>query len=331
MYRLEASISMITKERRTTSRYIAAILEPSGTSYTIEELASTRNDGLSAILEEPDGFGIPLNAAEIDPRRINMDSISRWLQDCDALHPSTCRPQPSEKLHKICLIDAESRTIVKYSSITADYLALSYVWGKGPIHNLAGAGVSGTLLDRNALPRTIEDALAFTKNLGKRYLWADLVCIEQDNQAKKQEQLGSMSDIYQGAYATIDVFSGASTDAGLPRNNSNVSPYRQLRCEVDGVTFVGIGPTLSSLAWDLPWANRAWTYQEAILSPKCIYISDYHVCMECNARTYCESLDESRSAVHWELTMRNSFMRELSPADQWGFAKSLVSKQKPCN
>lgn len=35
-----------------------------------------------------------------------------------------------------------------------------------------------------------------------------------------------------------------------------------------------------------------------MLSPKTIYISKYHVYMECNALTYCETLDDSRSPVH---------------------------------
>ncbi|KAL9041075.1 MAG: hypothetical protein Q9214_004237 [Letrouitia sp. 1 TL-2023] len=48
----------------------------------------------------------------------------------------------------------------------------------------------------------------------------------------------------------------------------------------------------------MPWGSRAWTFQEAVLSPKTIYISKYHVYMECNALTYCETLDVSRSPIH---------------------------------
>ncbi|KAL2056445.1 hypothetical protein ABVK25_003468 [Lepraria finkii] len=295
MYRLEASISMDTSERRTTSKYISAILDPTETGLEVEDLSSTRGDGLCAVMHGPDGFSKPLSAVEIDPDCIDYMSIRRWLRDCDILHSSTCQPRISTDLHKICLIDARSRRLITYSSRTSEYLALTYVWGKGDQHVL-GAGTPGTLLGE--LPRTIEDAIAFTEDLGKRYLWVDLVCIDQSNEAKKSEQISIMSAIYQGAYATIVAFSGASAEASLPRVRSNGTPYRQLKCSIDGISLLGFGPTLSQLVWELPWGCRAWTFQEAVLSPKTIYISKYHVYMECNALTYCETLDDSRSPIH---------------------------------
>ena len=116
----------------------------------------------------------------------------------------------------------------------------------------------GTLLGE--LPRTIEDAIAFTEDLDKRYLWVDLVCIDQSNEEKKLEQISIMSAIYQGAYATIVAFSGVSSEAGLPRVRSNGTPYRQLKCSIDGIFLLGFGPTLSQLVWKLPWGSRAWTF-----------------------------------------------------------------------
>lgn len=296
-------------EKRTTSKYITAILEPSDTGLTVEDLASTRGDGLSAIMQGPDGALQPLTAKEIDPHCVDLSSIRRWLTNCDSLHSYTCQSQASENLRKICLIAVKARRIVEYSSTTIEYLALSYVWGKSS-KLVSGSGIPGTVL--GALPQTIEDALALTEDLGQEYLWVDLVCIDQSNETRKQEQINIMSDIYQGAYATIIAFSGASADAGLPRIGSTGTGYRQLKCEIDGVQLVGFGPTLSQLAWVLPWASRAWTYQEAILSPKCIYVSDYHVYMECNASTYCETLDESWSPIH-----RKPHDKEFFQGENW--------------
>ncbi|KAL9041076.1 MAG: hypothetical protein Q9214_004238 [Letrouitia sp. 1 TL-2023] len=213
MYRLEASISMDTSERRATSKYISAILDPTETGLQVEELSSTRGDGLCAVMHGPDGSSMPLSAVEIGPDRIDYMSIRRWLNDCDTLHSSMCQPRTSADLHKICLIDVKSRRLVTYSSRTSEYLALTYVWGKGAQH-VPGAGMPGTLFGE--LPRTIEDAIAFTEDLGTRYLWVDLVCIDQNNEAKRFEQISIMSAIYQGAYATIVAFSGASMEAGLP-------------------------------------------------------------------------------------------------------------------
>ena len=61
--------------------------------------------------------------------------------------------------------------------------------------------------------------------------------------------------------------------------------------------MVGPGPTLSRLVWIDPWGSWAWTLQEALLSPRCIYTSRYQVQLECNATTCFESFDEP-SFIH---------------------------------
>ena len=312
MYRLEASIGVDTKAKRMTSKYVTVVLEPSSTSLSIEDLASTRGYRFCVASKWKRDHLNPLSVKEFDPRRIDIDSIRRWLTECDSLHSLTCKPQVSHNLGRIMLIDVEARRIVNYQSENGIYLTLSYVWGNGE-QCVTGAGLPGTKL--RTLPRTIEDALSFTKDLGMRYLWVDLVCIEQSDEAKKLEQIGIMSDIYQGAYATIIAFDGESADAGLARVRNTGTAYRQLRCDIQGTRLLGFGPTLSQLNWVLPWAQRAWTYQEAILSPRCIYISKFHVYMECNALTYCETLDSSQSPIH------------LAPHDKEFFKKETRLRQ----
>ena len=224
MYRLEASISMDTSEKRKTSKYITVVLEPSATGLTIEDLASTRGDGLCVASKMDHDHLDSLSAIELDPHRIDIDSILRWLKECDLLHSLTCKPQMSPNLIHIRLIDVEARRIVMYSSKTEIYLALSYVWGKGK-YCVAGAGLPGTEL--GPLPKTIEDSLALTKALGKRYLWVDQACIQQNNESEKLKQIEMMSDIYQGAYATIVALDGNSAEAGLPRIGNEGTAYRQ--------------------------------------------------------------------------------------------------------
>ena len=112
MNRLEASITMDTSERRATSKYISAILDPTETGLEVEDLSSTRGDGLCAIMYGPDGFSKPLSAVEINSNRIDYMSIRRWLRDCDILHSSMCKPRISDDLHKICLFEVKSRRLV---------------------------------------------------------------------------------------------------------------------------------------------------------------------------------------------------------------------------
>lgn len=305
MYRLEASIGMNTPEKRATSKYICALLHPSSTDLTVESLASTRGDGLCAI--ESHGSTIGLSARRVNPNRVNISFVREWISTCERSHPITCTPDVSDDLRKICLIDADRRCLVEHPGDKTDYLALSYVWGNS-VQLCPGAGTIGAKLGK--LCPTIEDALVLVKDIGKKYLWVDSVCINQSNEEQKAQQIGIMSAIYQGAYATIIAFSGTSADSGLPRVNGRKSPYQQLQCSINGTRLVGLCPTLSQLVWVMPWGNRAWTYQEALLSPRCIYISKYQAQFECNAMTCYESLDESSSCVHQVTHDESWFRRE---------------------
>lgn len=128
----------------------------------------------------------------------------------------------------------------------------------------------------HSLPQTIEDALRFVSDIEQRYLWVDSVCIDQGDEASKMRQIKVMSAFYQGAYATTIAFSGDSTASGLPRAGHIKTPHRQLSCSMDGIRLVGFWPTLSQLVWVPAWREKSRTYQEAILSRRCIYLSKYN-------------------------------------------------------
>ena len=75
-------------------------------------------------------------------------------------------------------------------------------------------------------------------------------------------------------------------------------------------------PTLSQQIWRAPWGKRAWTLQEGLLSPRCLYISDHQLYFECNGMQCCESLNDTRSWAH-------HLRLESSPA-QGGWLASKV-------
>ena len=295
LYRLEGSIHMNNIEKRTASKHVSAMLHPSEMHFTIADLSSTRGDGLCIVEENPSHSETTLSARKVDPNQVDLRTVRKWLSDCERLHPLTCTPSRSEKLENISLIDVNFRQITSYPSQKCDYLALSYVWG-GFEQIIPNAGRPGTAL--TGLPRTVEDAISFVKMLGKQFLWVDSVCIDQNNSDEKLQQMGIMSEIYRGAYATIVALSGATANAGLPRVAPGKNDYQQLSCTIDGTRLVGLGPTLSQLVWALPWGGRAWTFQEALLSQRCIYMTTYQAYFECNSMQCCESLDVSRSWVH---------------------------------
>ena len=129
MYRLGASIHMDTKEKRTASRHVSAMLDPSQTQFTIADLSSTPGDGLCIVEEDPKHSNTSMGARIVNPDRLDLRIVKNWLSSCGRLHPLTCSPSRSKDLEKIFLIDINSRYIISYPSSGCEYLALSYVWG----------------------------------------------------------------------------------------------------------------------------------------------------------------------------------------------------------
>lgn len=95
----------------------------------------------------------------------------------------------SSSLASILLIDVKSRRIVPYSSRTVIYLILSYRWGNAK-QDLPDAGCAGTILGK--LSKTMEDYITFVKDLGRRYLWVDSVCTNQNDKVQKLQQISIM-------------------------------------------------------------------------------------------------------------------------------------------
>ena len=92
MYRIEAAISMDTQAKRSTSKYIAAMLDPSDSGLPVEDLISTRGDALCAIESDPlDPLEMErgLRAKRVDPNHIDLEAVRRWLSTCERLHPVT--------------------------------------------------------------------------------------------------------------------------------------------------------------------------------------------------------------------------------------------------
>jgi hypothetical protein len=291
IYRLEGGIAVDTAQKRRYAKCLLVALQPSQISNQLSDRAQ-RGDALCMIEDDID-YETTLGGRQINPNHLDIDIVQGWLSSCCRLHPIGCSPLWTENLRDIRLVDVFDRKIVSYPERRCDYIALSYVWGGLPQDSF----VLGDKFSQQ-LPQTIEDAMAFTKKLEKRYLWVDSLCIEQRNETDKHQQIGKMSDIYRGAYATIIALSGESANAGLPRLGSNRRLCSQLSCCIEGKRLVGLMPTLSQLVWVSPWGSRAWTLQEALLSPRCLYVSDYQIYFECNAMQCSESLNEGKSWVH---------------------------------
>ncbi|KUI60370.1 hypothetical protein VP1G_07570 [Cytospora mali] len=239
-----------------------------------------------------------------DPAWIDRDVFRRWKDMCDRNHGYTCQKLPwkaSEqgKVRPKWLIDVRDRCLVRTRSEDT-YVALSYVWGTKPfyvslIENLLHNQQPNALSDENKdlqppISRTILDAMEVVRLLGERYLWADALCIVQDDWAEKQAEIGNMAEIY--AQASLTIIAAHSLDAttGLRGLSSSRDAHPDPFRINDGAQAVRLldGETDGSV-----WDSRAWTYQEYVSSRRTLIFAGNSVHWHCGLASWFEDRVES--------------------------------------
>ncbi|PPJ57655.1 hypothetical protein CBER1_00104 [Cercospora berteroae] len=182
------------------------------------------------------------------------------------------------------------------------YTALSYPWGDN--HREKHIEVDGCVL---SISRNLYHALKAVKESWKavgtreeeRYLWIDQVCIDQKRDAEKNHQVAFMGSIYEMAEQVIiwlavpmplrSKFNTWQTWRDWHLRNSSQHQWlhdfgtltRSMKDAKAARRGIVPGQEKSLLAWrnvncivDSSWWNRAWVYQEFMLSTRAIFLLD---------------------------------------------------------
>lgn len=197
------------------------------------------------------------------------------------------------------------------------YAALSHCWG---------GQVSITALTSNLeeyalglpspLPQTFHDAIAVTRGLGLKYIWIDSLCIVQDSVEDWRAESSKMAEVYANAYVTISSDAAKDSFAGflqppsrqVPRRKtiryqshaSNRSAIPGRRVDGEGVIHIRyrgfLAEELPFHCWSSPaetsgrsrLSERAWVFQERLLSSRTIHFSEHEMAWECRSLCDCE-------------------------------------------
>ena len=189
------------------------------------------------------------------------------------------------------VIDIQDQRVI-HAPTTCRYVVLSYVWGstnflqltKETEHQLQTPGI----LRKIPVPKTISNSIEATGMIGARYLWVDSLCILQDDEEEKVAQIQKMDKIYANSLLTIVAAGGTHADAGLWDTNPNGVRVGQIREEVHGLNFISAGPDLMKTLEKSVWIQRAWTYQEYILSRRLLVFGEYQAYYSCESAGFAE-------------------------------------------
>lgn len=239
-----------------------------------------------------------------------MAMARRWLDNCESAHVGTCSHcprmpgEPPELPTRVIDVgDAERPPrLVETRGFRSEYFALSYCWGQAqaPALRTEKASLHQHLeaIPMEPLPKTLRDAISFTREMGMRYLWIDSLCIIQDDHDDWAYEAARMQKVYLNARLVLSALDSDHNNGGLFRDaQSGLPPFVQLSIpspsDKPGRTCHYALPwRVADGAKELargPITKRAWVLQEESLAARILYFGAEMLYWECLAVTASES------------------------------------------
>ncbi|KAE9377311.1 HET-domain-containing protein [Stipitochalara longipes BDJ] len=244
-----------------------------------------------------------------------FELLREWLRECDGNHNQLEHNQhvhhprqnirlptrvldvgygrDSNKLRLHCPREGERGT----------YIALSHCWGVIPREERALCITNNENLDarRNGikfdtLPKTFQDAITVTRQLGKRFLWIDSLCIVQGDKEEWEKESKLMETVFSRAYCTIAASSAIDSTRGfLDRRLTS----KFVEVQNDGDTRYFVCEAIDDFRHDVEEGElntRGWVLQERALARRTIHFTATQTYFECGCGVRCETLTRMRNS-----------------------------------
>ena len=226
-------------------------------------------------------------------------------------------------------------TKAEYEDGPLEYLTLSHCWGKGATTLLTKENMvifqGGIALEE--LPKTFADAILITAELGYRYLWIDSLCIIQDSPEDWANEAAIMSDIYRHCVCMIAALAASGDDQGCFANRPPLG-FLALHIQDGDDTLHMSPPSWSTYTtwftdnrtFRTPLESRAWTLQEAALSPRTLKFGSEFLLWEC-LEVQASEMDPSMSRTARDFTdlPDKALLSEAMESHKWG-RKGVLSR-----
>ncbi|PPQ68506.1 hypothetical protein CVT26_003445, partial [Gymnopilus dilepis] len=264
--------------------------------------------------------------------------IKSWVKDCDENHPlcqANRNTRDGEILPKRVLdvSGSQIRLVETTSRQRGHYVALSHCWGKEQLLTTTRATIADRMrgIPFEQMPKTFQDAVSITRNLGLRYIWIDSLCIIQQDKADWEQQSAVMANIYANCYLNL-----ATTRAGgghegclgarwtvrdslswadefsraVSRGDKSEKVSKTRKCEVKSFRVPGMQQdirirlamessheALQTPRWirghndTAPLLLRAWVFQERFLSARTVHMHASEMVWVCDVMQRCECKD----------------------------------------
>lgn len=255
---------------------------------------------------------VPKKASE------NVEMIQKWLETCQEGH-TKCKLFGRQTMARVpsksskdtgglpdrptrVLDVAHSRVRLKcntWQDERLEYLTLSHMWGTDATQQLKLE--SGTLelfqhvVPWNKLSKIFQEAIRITRRLGYRYIWIDSLCIIQNSASDWEKEAARMATVYGNSSCNLAFV--YPPQESFPKEREDPRLYapcvlRPKARSVNGV-YLSLAVSASTVDWLEPkrWPlfNRAWVFQERILSSRNLYYGNEAMVWEC-CELFCDEL-----------------------------------------
>ncbi|KAK3312175.1 hypothetical protein B0H66DRAFT_505683 [Apodospora peruviana] len=261
---------------------------------------------------------------KIDDSPDLRETILGWIDHCDS-HHAACRPDPSKiplrnpgSFRVLDIEDPQLRLVPMNPGM--DYIVLSYTWTKNEPclknRDVKSWYESGLKEIEPELTQDVKGAIRLVKNLRKRFLWVDSLCIIQDNDEDKDRHYPVLDRILANGSLTICA-------ARSPDSNGKHSPALNQRIiSCDRKMSLMVHHPLETYIEGSMWSEGAWTCQDRLLSGRCLIYND-------SGRIWFQCQEESMSQDVFESSYQGcSADMVKSPVQIWSELRYKISQYR---
>ncbi|EHK26995.1 uncharacterized protein TRIVIDRAFT_118660, partial [Trichoderma virens Gv29-8] len=184
----------------------------------------------------------------------------------------------------------ESVSLLETNGQRGDFCALSYCWGPEGTQTMITTKdnindhLSG--IQFSNLPKTFQDAVTITRELGIRYLWIDSLCIIQGDKRDWMKESAKMAGVYQNAHLVIAASGATNPKQGCFSNKRRCPtvvevPYYSAEGQEAGSMKLSMRIYGNeSPAWG-PLVKRGWVLQEWYLARRVLHYMPSGISWKC--------------------------------------------------
>ncbi|KAF2143125.1 uncharacterized protein K452DRAFT_247513 [Aplosporella prunicola CBS 121167] len=234
---------------------------------------------------------------------LRVPLLQSWLDTCRRSHPGCGGTNPMVMPTRLIDLGENPSGNQKPRLFLADgkpgrYVALSYSWGNGARHkvmltNDTLKAYQKDIPENDDMSLTHREALQIAREFKYQYIWIDALCIIQNNKEDWAEESRKVAQVYSNAELTIVTGISDHSQKGFlnlvsePDIPSVPMPYSHPMVETEETPYCHVG--LSRLPDIGPVNDRAWCFQESVLSRRMMIFGKEQLSFKCREHSQFEN------------------------------------------